>query len=64
MFLIFKHGVGLITGGLTADWKFSNAGKDKQISVIALSLSLKELYHEIYQNSNGGAATKLSETLK
>ena len=63
MFLIFKHGVGLITGGLTADWKFSNAGKkiDKQISVVALFLSLKELCHEIHQNSNKGSCHQLSE---
>lgn len=25
MFLIFRQGVGLIIGGLTAHWKFSNA---------------------------------------
>lgn len=28
MFLIFRHGVGLMTGGFTADWKFSNAKRD------------------------------------
>ena len=42
MFLIFKHGVGLITGGFTADWKFSNAEKETGLSKLR---SLKSGFH-------------------
>lgn len=42
MFLIFKHGVGLITGGFTADWKFSNAEKETGLSKFR---SLKSGFH-------------------
>lgn len=33
MFLIFRHGVGLMTGGFTADWKFSNATLTTTITI-------------------------------